>query len=571
MNNNLVSSLAGATNQLCAPGAPFEVVSADVAGVSTRVFAKAPAHLGQLIDQARNHGDREFLVYLDRRWTFRHFFEHVDALAHQLLTRYGLRKGDRVAIAMRNRPEWLAASIAVMRAGGILVPLNSWGQREELALGLSDSTPRLCFCDEQRMAHIADDSETLGVELIVTDAPASAGKCGASRYDDVVAAGKGQLLPEIALLPDDPALILYTSGTTSRAKGVVSSHRAICQAIYSFEFAGALGATTSPDSIKAIVALGLPPTILTAVPFFHVSGLHAQFLFSLRTGRRMVIMYKWDVEEAARLIARERITTFAGSTAMVAQLLSSPAFGTADTSSLTAIGLGGSGVTRRVVDLIEHERPSAMCGIGYGLTESNGVGTATSGASFLYKPTSSGLCLPIMDIRTIDAAGEVLERGQTGEICLRGATLMSGYWRDPDGTSAVLRDGWFATGDVGYVDEEGFLFVVDRIKDIVNRGGEKISTAEVESCVSRMPVVAEAAAFAMPDAALGEVLALAVKLRDGGTATADEIRAYVAAHLAAFKVPAKVIFVPEPLPRNPSGKLLRRVLRGQYVNDGSGS
>ncbi|MBK6678458.1 MAG: acyl--CoA ligase [Rhodocyclaceae bacterium] len=561
--NGLAAQIEQSQRQLCAPGAPFEVTEANIAGRVVPVFRNSPVDVREAMAPARGHGEREFLVYLDQRWSYRKFFEQVDALTGQLATRYGIGRGDRVAIAMRNRPEWLAAFVAVISAGATVVPLNSWGQREELLHGLTDSAPKLCFCDEPRFAHVANDLASLGIRAIVTDTPTAADAAWVARYDDLVAAGAGAPVPAVTLAPDDDAIILYTSGTTSQAKGVVSSHRAICQALTSFDFGGALAGMTSPESVKLIMSLGFAPTVLTAVPLFHVSGLLAHFLYSLRTGRRMVMMYKWDVAEALRLIERERITAIAASTAMIAQLLGSPAFASTDTRSLTAIGLGGSGVTRRVVDLIEATRPNAMPGIGYGLTESNGIGTISAGAIFRHKPTSSGVRVPIMEIRTIDAEGRPLPQGATGEICLKGVAVMSGYWRDAGATARVLDDGWFATGDVGYIDDEGFLFVVDRIKDIVNRGGEKISTAEVESCVSRLPQVAEVAGFALPDADLGEVLALAVRLHPGASLGEDAIRAHVGEHLAAFKVPARILFFDSELPRNPSGKLLRRVLREQ--------
>jgi len=571
VSHELVARLYEVQRQLCAPGAPFEVVEERVFGEPTRLFLRAPANLREAVAPARGFGDREFLVYRDERWSFRRFFEHVDALAAQLVGRYGIVKGDRVAIAMRNRPEWLTAAIAALSAGATLVPLNSWGRREELLHGLTDSAPRVIFCDEPRLAHVGGDLAALDIRAVVADAPAADGGARIARYADLVAAGAGALPPAVALAPDDDALILYTSGTTSLAKGVLSTHRAICQALTSFEYAGAVAGMTSPESVKAIMALGHAPTMLTAVPLFHVSGLHAHFLHSLRSGRRMVMMFRWDVDEALRLIERERVTAIAASTAMIAQLLSAPAFAATDTRSLTAVGLGGAAVTRRVIDLIEEKRPAAMAGIGYGLTETNGVGTVSSGATFRYKPTSSGVRLPIMDVRITGEDGGALAAGETGEICLRGAALMRSYWRDAEATSRVLQDGWFATGDVGYVDDEGFLFVVDRIKDIVNRGGEKISTAEVESCVSRLPQVAEVAGVALPDADLGEVLALAVRLQPGAALTAEQVRGHVGEHLAAFKVPAHVAFLDDDLPRNASGKLLRRELSLRLAQEFAGS
>ena len=519
--------------QITAPGAPFELADIEVAGQTCRIFKNAPANLAELIEHARDFGDKAFLVYQGERCTFKHFFEHVDALSSQLRNHYAIGKGDHVAIAMRNRPEWMAAYAAIILSGGVAVPLNSWGLRDELLYGsVKGKNP---FKD-----------------------------VGVRRYIDVIT-GTATPLPAIQIAPDDPAMIMYTSGTSSHAKGVMSTHRAMCQAILNLEYFGTLSAMTSPERIGAMMAAGFELTTLMAVPLFHSSGLHAQFLSALRSGRRIVVMYKWDIGQVLDTIASERITQLSASPAMMLQLFTDPRFDATDTRSLSWIGFGGAGIPGKLIEQVSTKKPLAMAGIGYGLTETNGPATACTGATFDYKPHSNGPQSPIFDIRIVDEKDIDLPPGQPGEICMRSVTNMTGYWRKEAATREVLNDGWFRSGDIGYLDDEGFLYVVDRIKDIVNRGGEKIASAEVESCLLLHPAIAEAAAFGVPDASYGEVLAVVVTLRTHQAINADDIRAHVAAHLAPFKVPAHVIIRHEDMPRNPAGKILKRDLRKDFL------
>ena len=550
--------------QITAPGAPFELADIEVAGQTCRIFKNAPANLAELIEHARDFGDKAFLVYQGERWTFKHFFEHVDALSSQLRNHYAIGKGDHVAIAMRNRPEWMAAYAAIILSGGVAVPLNSWGLRDELLYGLQDSQPKLLFCDAARLAHVAGDLAGIDVRAIVTDELETPLLPGVSRYIDVIT-GTATPLPAVQIASDDPAMIMYTSGTSSHAKGVMSSHRAMCQAILNLEYFGTLFAMTSPERIGAMMAAGFELPTLMAVPLFHSSGLHAQFLSALRTGRRIVVMYKWDIGQVLDTIATERVTQLSASPAMMLQLFTDPRFDATDTRSLSWIGFGGAGIPGKLIEQVSTKKPLAMAGIGYGLTETNGPATACTGATFDYKPHSNGPQSPIFDIRIVDENDLVLPSGQPGEICMRSVTNMIGYWRKEAATREVLNDGWFRSGDIGYLDDEGFLYVVDRIKDIVNRGGEKIASAEVESCLLLHPAIAEAAAFGVPDARYGEVLAVVVTLRAHQTIDTDGIRAHVAAHLAPFKVPAHVIIRHEDMPRNPAGKLLKRALREEFL------
>ena len=368
-------------------------------------------------------------------------------------------------------------------------------------------------------------------------------------------------VPAATVSADDPALILYTSGTTSLAKGVLSTHRAVCQALVALEFQGAFCAVSSPERISVVINSGYAPTTLMAVPLFHVSGLHAQFLLALRSGRRLLLMYKWDVETALDLIRDEQCTQFNGAPVMMQQLLTSPRFGTADTRSLFGLGLGGAAPSSSLLAHLTQRKPEAVGGSGYGLTESNGIGAAIGGDQFVYKPAAAGWPLPIVDVRIGDSPDHPVPAGVSGVIWLRSPTLMSGYWNLPDASAQTLQNGWLDTGDIGMLDDEGFLYITDRAKDLINRGGEKISAAEVESCACEMPGVIEAAALAMPDEALGEVVLLVVSGEAGRAPDSDALKAFMAARLASYKVPARIHVQHTPFERNASGKTLKGVLK----------
>ncbi|MBS0466092.1 MAG: long-chain fatty acid--CoA ligase, partial [Proteobacteria bacterium] len=328
----------------------------------------------------------------------------------------------------------------------------------------------------------------------------------------------------------------------------------------------AIAGLTSPQAVQKLMAAGLTPTTLTVVPLFHVSGLHAQLLASLRHGRRLVLMHRWDPAQAMQLIQQEKITQFNGAPSMVQQLLNQPAFHDAQVSgTLMGLGFGGAGLSQRLIEATLAARPNSLSGIGFGLTETNGVGAGASGTLFALRPTAAGMVSPLMELRIADVFGDALPPGQDGEIWLRGVTVMDGYWNQARATQAAMNAGWFRTGDVGLVDGDGFLRIVDRIKDVINRNGEKIAAAEIESCLLQHGAVDDAVVFAQPDKATGEAVVAVVHLRFGASASAEELRQHVARHLAAYKVPQTVHLRGESLPRNPAGKLLKNALKKEYL------
>jgi long-chain acyl-CoA synthetase len=323
---------------------------------------------------------------------------------------------------------------------------------------------------------------------------------------------------------------------------------------------------TSPQAMAGFMQRGFAPTTLTAVPLFHVSGLHAQLLISLRHGRRLVFMRRWDPARALELIRDEHITQFNGAPSMVLQLLELPDFDRAGAArSLGGLGFGGAGMPQRLIDQVGRHMASTMTGIGFGLTETNGVGAAASGMLFEQSPHAAGAVSPLMECRIADEQGQSLPAGQAGEIWLRGVSLMQGYWQQPEATARALQGGWFRTGDVGMLDEHGLLRVVDRIKDVINRNGEKIAAAEVESCLMMHPEVLEVAVYGVPDATTGEAVVAEVVPRPGSQPEPEELRRHAAQHLAAYKVPLHVLLRTEPLPRNPAGKSLKPPLREAFL------
>lgn len=560
--SDLLIQAARCREQLTAPGAPFELIQVSVDGQPLPAYRHAFATLPALIDAGRAHGAREFMVYEGDRWTFERFFSAVDALAGRLQAEHGLRAGDRVAIAMRNRPEWAVAFAAVALLGAVPAPLNSFGLRDELLANLRDLRPRWLICDAERFAHVGADLAGLNCcSAVVNGAP----RQGDAAWPELIAPGALPVQPP-TLAPEDAGLILFTSGASSQAKGVLSSQRAVCQALYNIDYIGAISALTSPDMVAAMVARGLQPTTLTAVPLFHVSGLHAQLLASLRHGRRLVFMHRWNPAQALELIQTEKITQFNGAPSMVMQLLAEPGFDDpAITGSLGGVGFGGAGLPQRLIDEVLARRGDAMLGTGFGLTETNGVGAAASGRLFQLRPQASGLLSPIIELRVADIDGTALPPGQAGELWLRGVSVMQAYWGQPEASAQALSGGWFRTGDIGILDADGFLRVVDRIKDVINRAGEKIAAAEIESCLLQHPALAEAAVFGQPDEQTGEAVVAVVVLAPGAALTAAQVQAHVAGRLAAYKVPLRVHVRSDSLPRNPAGKMLKATLKREYA------
>jgi acyl-CoA synthetase (AMP-forming)/AMP-acid ligase II len=554
-----------AYRQITAAGSPWEIAETTLEGYTYRAFSKAPRNLREVFAPARLHGDKEFLVYEGERWSFARLMRLADEIGHALLTGAGIAHGERVAIAMRNYPEWLAAFIAITSVGAVAVPLNSWGRAEELEYALTDAGVRLVFCDQQRLEYLAPRLGALGISAILVRGAVAPLPAGAQSLDDFLSMSAGASLPEVDIEPRDLAMMLYTSGTTGKPKGAASTHLAVCQAVTCFECSGAAAGMANPEAIGAMMQSGFAPTVMLAYPLFHVSGLYAVFLLSLRAGRRIVMMYKWDVQRALEYIESEKVTMLTGAPSMLLELLESPAFARHDTSSLMSLGAGGAATPAKLGKLMFERVRNPFPGAGWGMTETNALDSSFTGQAFGERMGSSGFVQPIMELRFLDEEGEELPPGVPGHIWVKSITLIQGYWNRPDANAKEFRDGWFNTGDIGYLDADGYLFLSDRAKDMVLRGGENVYPLEIESTLMNRPDVIEVVAFGVPDEQMGEEVAMVVRAAPGAPLDAATIRAWLGERLAAFKIPRYIEFTTTPLPRNALQKILKRDIRAAFI------
>ncbi|HUP87430.1 MAG TPA: class I adenylate-forming enzyme family protein [Acidimicrobiales bacterium] len=543
-----------------AAGERFEMEEIDVFGSPTRVFKNAPGSLREIFDTARGRGDDTFLVYEDERWSFVGVMAAVDGLAAALVDRYGVAKGDRVSIGMRNYPEWVIAFAAITSIGAVSVSLNAWWTEDELDYALEDSGTNVLIADVERVERSRSSATRLGFSTIGVRLPSGSPSFdGTDAWEDVVVAGAS--MPSVDVGPDDDATILYTSGTTGRPKGAVSTHRAIVQSLTAFGCRTAIDRLRKPDAPRPDGA----PSFILIVPLFHVTGCVPVMLSCFSAGIKLVIMYKWDPERALELIERERVTNFVGVPTQSWDLLESPSFSKRDTSSLMSVGGGGAPAPPKLVARVDSSFSKARPSLGYGMTETNAYGPGNNGDDYVARPTSTGRVVPVMQIEVRDPEGNSLPTGSSGEIWFKGPMLIRGYWNKPEATAETIVDGWLRTGDLGRVDDEGFVFLEDRAKDMVLRAGENVYCAEVEAAIYEHPAVYEAAVFGVPHERLGEEVAAAVYVRPGETLSVEALQAHVRERLAPFKVPSRVSIVDEALPRNPAGKILKRELRDAFT------
>ena len=557
-----IRELENTVAAMTAAGQPFELDEVTVRGADYLCYRQQPANLASYFAVMARHGDKPFVVMGDERYSYAEAYTLAGQFAAALVEQYGIQPGERVAIAMRNNPQWMIGFIGAVLAGAIAVPVNSWWTTEELEYGLEDCGARLVIVDADRAARIIPFASRLDLKLV------GVGDCSAAADDiddfmSVTGKFSGKVVEAHQAAPDDDACIMYTSGSTGHPKGAVQTHRSVLSALFSWLLLGNASNTVAPPQDDGV---RYPRCALITVPLFHATGSHSLFMLSLMIGRKIVLMHKWNVQEAMRLIEAERVTNFNGVPTMSAELRAAAADSAYDLSSLKEIYAGGAARPPDQVKKIASTFKGSSAGIGYGLTETNALGTVNSGAFYLAKPGSAGRPVPaVTRIRIVDEAGAELPAGERGEVCIHSPANVRGYWNKPEATAAAFKDGWFHSGDVGYVDEDGFLFIVDRIKDIIIRGGENISCIEVEAAIYQHPDVDEAAVFGLPDERLGEIVGAAVVLREPGSLDADALRDYLSEHLAAFKIPAHVWFHDEQLPRVASGKIFKRQLKAEYA------
>ncbi len=573
-----IMSIEAANELLTTPDGRFPIRAEVINGREYRVFANGPHTLRELFDHCAKFAEREFLVYEGERVTYDGFRRAVTTLALQL-QELGVQRGDRVAVVMRNLPELFVSFYGAALAGAIVTPLNSWWTGPELEFGLADAGCRVAIVDPERFAIIQPHLDACPalekVYVTRSEAPLPADE-RIARLEDVIGntadwASLPQAdLPAINFAPDDDIAILYTSGTTGRPKGAVSSHRGMLSNIHAVVLPIMRAMVRWGDPLPPVVdPLTVPQRVnLVAVPLFHATGLVTQMILAANGGYKVVMMRKWDAAEAVRLIERERVNVTGGVPTIAWQLLEEAEKSDADLSSLVAIAYGGAPAAAELTRRIKARFPAVRMATGWGMTETLSTFTSASGMEYETHPDSAGTCVPINDLQIRDPEDGVtiLPAGNVGELWARGPQVVKGYWNRPEANAETFVDGWLRTGDLGKVDEEGYLTIVDRAKDMVIRGGENIYCLEVETVIYEHPDVLDAAVIGIPHPTLGEEPAAVVRLAPGSDVTEESLKTHVAARIARFKVPVSVRFMADNLPRNASGKIMKVELREMFAD-----
>jgi long-chain acyl-CoA synthetase len=567
-------SFAQVHAQLTAPGSRFELEERTIDGILTRTWKNCPPTLRDLFQRTELYLDRTFIVHEEERVTFAAFRRATSTLAHALRAR-GVKKGDRVAVLMRNLPEWPVAYYAAALCGAISTPLNGWWSGAELEYALRDSGCSIAIVDDERYARIAAHLPSCPALacVFVTRAVDLQSSAQVQPLESVLGAvsGWGELpereLPDVPLEADDRAAIFYTSGTTGKPKGAVASHRNVLTNIFTQGFANARPFLRRGQAAPDAPTPSDPQRVgLLVVPMFHVTGCNVTLNPAVYLGSKLVLMRKWDVEKAMQLIARERVTAAGGVPTIAWQLLEHPARDQYDLSSLVSLSYGGAPSAPELVRRIREVFPKALPGNSWGMTETSGTFTSNYAEDYERKPDSCGVATAVSELKIMSLDGQrELPIGEVGELWARGPQVIRGYWGLPEASAQTFVDGWVRTGDLARLDDEGFLYVVDRAKDILIRGGENIYCIQVENALYDHPSVMDAAVVGIPHRTLGEEPGAVVHLKPGMEVGEDELKTFLAARLAAFEVPVRILFWPESLPRNAAGKIIKKELKPAFV------
>ena len=567
-------SLREAHAALTAPGSPFEMAEVDIRGQRLRVWKNAPPTLREVFLLGRSYGARDFLVYDDERASYEDFARATLALAAHL-QKLGVGKGDRIVIAMRNLPEWPVAMFAPMLIGAISTPLNAWWTGPELEYGVRDCGAKVAIIDSERLERLSEHlhacPDLKGV--LVSRHDEDMAHPLAARLEDVIGrtndwkslpAGD---MPAVEIGPEDDATIFYTSGTTGNPKGALGTHRNGAMNIMNAPFSMCRTLLRRGEALPTPDPNAPQKSTLLSIPFFHTTGCNAVLIPAISMGAKIVLMHRFDVERAMQLIEREKVTTCGGVPAIAWAIVESPHRHKYDLSSLESVAYGGAPAAADLVKRIGEELPKSLPAIGWGMTETSSTFTHHIGEDYVFRPESSGPALPVCDMRIVGDNGETLPVGATGELWARGPNVVKGYWNKPQATAETFVDGWMKTGDIAKLDEEGFLYILDRKKDMLIRGGENIYCIEVENALFEHPDIVDAAVVGIPHKTLGEEPGAVVTLKPGAHVSEKDIRAFVAERLAAFKVPVRVIAQDETLPRNPNGKILKNKLKPLFSGE----
>lgn len=568
--NGPVMTMAEAHDALNQPGSKFEIETVSIAGVMTRIYKNAPSCLGEVFEASRSFGSREWILCEGERLTYEEHDKAVRKLAHEFQSEFGIKKGDRIALSMRNYPEWSITFWATALIGAVIVPLNAWGSGLELEYGIADSGAQLAVLDGERLVRIRPYLSQLTLKAVISVRTPEEQTHGTTKFTDLVAkpANYSNLgdtdIEAVRLAPEDNMTIFYTSGTTGKPKGALGSHRNIITNLMSTLLLNNRAALRETGEMLPVDPDPPQKSTLLSVPFFHATGCHSIMLPNFAAGSKLVLMHKWNPERALELIEKEQLNSFGGVPAMVWQVLESAEIKKTDTSSVTAIGYGGAPSAPDLVRRIEENFPGVQSSNGYGLTETSAITTKNQGLDYLLKPDSAGAPVPVCDIRVVDDDGNDVRRGEIGELWIKGPNVVKGYWNKPEATNESFTEGWLHSGDLVREDDEGFLFVLDRAKDMLIRGGENIYSVEVEDALFAHPSVMDAAVVGIPHKVLGEEVGAIVQITPGKEVSAEVLKTHVSKRLAAFKVPVIIESQADPIERNANGKIIKAPLRERF-------
>jgi len=572
-----VMSIAQCNALMTAPGARFELEEKVINGVKLRTYKNAPLTLRDCLLNSKNWDQREFIVFEDERVTFAAHYKAVAKLATKLRDEFGVKKGDRVAVVMRNYPQWPVGFFAALAIGAIATPLNSWWTGEELEYGLSDSGAKVAIVDAEKLERIREHLPKLTQlrHVLVARSGEDEADPRIVSLEKLIGPAKSWAslpdtpMPDADVGPDDDATIMYTSGTTGKPKGALATHRGIASNVFNGMACQARhfvrqGLPVPPRDPKVD-----PPRIpLLAIPFFHATGAFSNLVPAIMNADKIVTMYKWDPGEALEIIQREKITTIGGVPAIAWQVLEHPDRDKYDLSSIQFVAYGGAPSAPELVATIKRKFPNGLASNGWGMTETCAASCVNFGKDYELRPDSCGAAAPAMDFKIVGAKGETLGPNEVGELWVKGPNNCKAYWNKPEATAKTYIDGWVVTGDIGRIDDEGFVFMMDRAKDMLIRGGENIYCIEVESALYDHPAIMDAAIVGIPHKVLGEEVGAVVQLKPEMDATVDELRRFVASKIAAFKVPVEIQIQREPLPRNANGKIMKNDLRARFTPRG---
>lgn len=556
-----IEALQAAWEELTAPGGPFETVPVTVCGRSLQAYRHAPDHLGAVWQSTMAFSKRDYIVFEDERITYDQAHATCARIQGWLRAR-GIQAGDRVAIAMRNLPEWMLIYWSCTSMGVVIVALNSWWSGPELAAALKHAEPKILFADVDRLNRLGFGADLLPGTVAVAVRAGDNRLSGCVDWDEVTRGPAESMIYDAD--SEAAACILYTSGTSGSAKGAVLSHRGCTNNIMNVLFAGRVQALAAKRAASIDDGAAIPqdpPVVLLTTPLFHVTANNCAAQIATILGGRIVLMPRWDAANALKLVESERVTTMSGVPTMSRELISHPDFVGRDTSSLTALAGGGAPLQPDILERIERRGGDISVSSGYGMTEASGVIASNGGAFLKLKPHSCGPLLPTYKARFVGDNGGDVPHSAAGELWLQGVTVITEYFRQQAATEEAVADGWLRTGDIARLDVDGFLHIVDRKKEMILRGGENVYCVEVEAMLSLHPDVLECCAFAVANERLGETVGAAVLLRDGAATTVEDILVHCREGLAGYKVPEHLWLLSEPIPRNASGKYLKTVLR----------